>query len=209
MQRRQQIRRNSAKRINLVLCVFVILIVILMVIFLITRLLGTGKQTDKPTGAESTATVSPSSVSTVSSIVTQKPSDVTASQIASPTAVQVKTHWDFQEVLLPQYIKEFLPKNGETDYLNTITALYSGQSSVQMTAISTQKEWEKLRRAVQLTFPPRALLYDAELAPSPSPATSETFSPSAAPRSIFSCASTSWVTSLNEMFSPLYPTASA
>jgi transglutaminase/protease-like cytokinesis protein 3 len=162
MQRRQQIGSCHTKRIKQVLCVIVILIVILTVVFLITRLHGTGRQTDRPSGAESTATVRPSAVSTASGAVAQKTSDVSAPQTASHPAVKEKTHWNFQEVLLPQYIKDFLPENGETDYRNIITALYNGESSVQLTAISTQKEWEKIRRAVQLTFPPRALLYDAQ-----------------------------------------------
>lgn len=178
MQRRQQIGRCRTKRIKQVLCVIGFLIAILAIAFLITRLCGAGKQTDIPSGAESTATVLPrtdipsgsestatvlpSAVSTASGTAAQKTSDGSASETASLPAVQEKTPWNFQEVLLPKYIKDFLPENAETDYRNTITALYNGESSVQLTAISTQKEWEKLRRAVQMTFPPRVLLYDAQ-----------------------------------------------
>jgi transglutaminase/protease-like cytokinesis protein 3 len=158
MQRRQEIGCNRTKQIKQVLCVIVILIVILTVVFLIARLYGAGRQS----GAESTETVRTSAVSTASSAVAQKPTDVSATQTAGHPTVQKKTHWKFQEVLLPQYIKDFLPTDGETDYRNIITALYNGESSVQLTAISTQKEWERIRRAVQMTFPLRALLYDAQ-----------------------------------------------
>jgi transglutaminase/protease-like cytokinesis protein 3 len=165
MQMTQQNRRSRARRVRRtkqILWSGIILLTVLAVVLLITRFHGTDRQTDSLSEAESTATVHPSAVSTASSAVAQRTSDVTASQTASHPAAQEESDWDFQEVLLPQYIKDFLPENGETDYRNIITALYNGESSVQMTAISTQKEWEKIRRAVQLTFPPRALLYDAQ-----------------------------------------------
>ncbi len=69
--------------------------------------------------------------------------------------------WTFQEILLPTYVKDFLSDHWETDYRNVISALYAGKSSVQLTSISTQQEWEELCRPVRLTFPPNALLFDA------------------------------------------------
>ena len=162
MQMSQQNRRSRSRRTKQLLWSGVILLTVLAAVLLITRIHGADRQTDSLSEAESTLTDHPGAVSTVSGAVNEETAEVSAVQPASQPPIQEKSNWDFQEVLLPQYIKDFLSENWEADYRNIITALYKGESSVQLTAISTQKEWEQMRRAVQLTFPPRALLYDAQ-----------------------------------------------
>lgn len=67
----------------------------------------------------------------------------------------------FQQAPLPQYFRDFLEDGWEADYRSVMEALYRGRSTVRLTSVSTEEEWEQLRRPVQLAFPPRALLYDA------------------------------------------------
>ncbi len=147
MQTTQQNRQNRAK--ILILWSGGVLLAVMAAVLLITQLHEPNRQS-----------VNPSAVGTVSGTAEEQTHEASAPSAAEPTP-QEEPSWAFQEVLLPQYIKDFFQENWETDYRNIITALYNGESSVQLSAIATQKEWEQLRRPVQLTFPARALLYDA------------------------------------------------
>jgi hypothetical protein len=107
-----------------------------------------------PTVKVATPTESSMQEATMTPVITAIPSST-----VTPEPTPEKAKFEFNSKYLPQYGIDFL-ENMLNDYYKAIDALYNGDTEVYSSNVQTEKEFEKLRRALVVFFIPKNLLYD-------------------------------------------------
>ncbi len=85
----------------------------------------------------------------------QKP---TESPTASPSSPAVC--YSFRWNVMPSYFEDYLGFEQYRDMLKVIDCLSNAQDTVTLDHTSSDEQWDKLRRAIQICFVPWRLLYD-------------------------------------------------
>jgi len=96
-----------------------------------------------------------------SSVSSTLPAGTSGAVSSEDTDAPDISRFTYNPYYLPEYAVTFLGDFYE-DYLSAAKAIQAGDSSVVLKAVSTAGEFENFRRALQVFYVPKALLYDSK-----------------------------------------------